>query len=305
MSAEELATGLRKAMKGLGTDEKAIIKILNSIDNAKRQEVKQQFKTMYGRDLIDDLKSELGGNMEEVTVQFMMSKTEHMAYGLRSAMKGAGTDETALVEILATSTNAEINDAKAAYKEMYGRDLEKDVMSETGGHLKRILVSIVQGNRDESEDVDEGKAEADAQALKDAGEGSWGTDESEFNRVFMTSSRAQLRAMMEAYRRISDYDLRRIVEKEMSGDLEFAFVTLVEAARDVPGYFAERAYRAMKGAGTDDDTLIRVVVGRAEKDLEEVKAKFLDKYSKHLGTMIKGDCNGDYKRMLLAICGED
>jgi len=41
-----------------------------------------------------------------------------------------------------------------------------------------------------------------------------------------------------------------------------------------------------------------------QKDLEEVKAKFLEMYHKTLGKMIEGDCSGDYKRMLLAIIGQ-
>jgi annexin A7/11 len=301
---EAVATALRKAMKGLGTDEAAIIKQLSSIDSNQRQAVKMKYKTMYGRDLIHDLKSELGGNFENVTLAMMMTKTEYDAYCLRHAMKGAGTDERALIEVLATRSNEEINAAKAAYHEMFGRDLEKDVMSETSGHLKRILVSLAQGNRDESTDVDQGKAAADAQALKDAGEGQWGTDESEFNRVFMTSSAEQLKAVFAAYREISSYDIRRVIEKEMSGDLEFAFVTLVEAVRDPQMYFAERLYKSMKGMGTDDSTLIRVVVSRSERDMEVIKSKFIEKYSKSLAKMIKGDCSGDYKKMLFGLIND-
>ena len=41
-----------------------------------------------------------------------------------------------------------------------------------------------------------------------------------------------------------------------------------------------------------------------QKDLEEVKGKFLEMYHKTLGKMIEGDCSGDYKKMLLAIVGE-
>lgn len=36
------------------------------------------------------------------------------------------------------------------------------------------------------------------------------------------------------------------------------------SARNRPEYFADRLYRSMKGAGTSDSTLIRVVVSRSE-----------------------------------------
>ena len=43
-------------------------------------------------------------------------------------------------------------------RSMYSRDLEKDVMSETSGNYKRLLVSMLQGGRDESLEVDMDKA---------------------------------------------------------------------------------------------------------------------------------------------------
>ncbi len=53
--------------------------------------------------------------------------------------------------------------------------------SETSGHLKRILVSMIQANRPAGNTIDRRKARNDAKALADAGEDKFGTDESRFN----------------------------------------------------------------------------------------------------------------------------
>jgi len=49
-----------------------------------------------------------------------------------------------------------------AYPAEFGRNLEKDIMSDTSGHFRRLLVSVCNASRDESIHVDMAKAERDA-----------------------------------------------------------------------------------------------------------------------------------------------
>ena len=60
----------------------------------------------------------------------------------------------------------------------FNKDMEKDVVDDTSGNFKKLLVAQIQGNRDESPTFDRTAAQDDAQALFKAGEGKWGTDES-------------------------------------------------------------------------------------------------------------------------------
>lgn len=288
-------------MRGLGTDENALIEILVNRSNDQRVEIRKRYKTMFGKDLMTDLKSELSGNLEECLLAMMEPKVLYDAKSLRRSMRGAGTDEEALIEILCTRSNYDIEAIKREYKTYYQRDLEKDCVSETSGHFKRLLVSMCQANRDTSETVDMEKAKKEANDLFQAGEKKWGTDESRFNVILASRSYPQLKATFNEYVTISQRDLLNSIDREMSGDLKAGFKCIVQCARNAPEYFADRLWRSMKGAGTDDSTLIRVVVSRSEVDLVEIKQAFLQKYHKTVYKMIEGDCSGDYKKLLLAL----
>uniref|UniRef100_A0ABM5EP80 Annexin n=1 Tax=Pogona vitticeps TaxID=103695 RepID=A0ABM5EP80_9SAUR len=302
-SAEEDAHKLRKAMKGLGTDEDAIIEILVHRNLAQRQEIKMTYKASLGRDLIDDLKSELSGKFEKVIVGLMTPITLYDVEELKRAMKGAGTDEGCLIEILASRNNMEIRRINETYKHQYGTNLEEDIVSDTSSIFRRVLVSLATGNRDESNYVDEGLARQDAQALYEAGEQRWGTDEAQFMTILCTRNRSHLLRVFDEYTRIAGKDITESIKSEMSGDLEDALLSIVKCMRNKTAYFAERLYKSMKGLGTDDDTLIRVMVSRCEIDMIDIKAEFKRMYGKSLYSFIKGDTSGDYRKVLLHLCG--
>jgi len=55
---------------------------------------------------------------------------------LRKAMKGFGTDEDALIKILAPMGPLEVESVKDAFRQNHKRDLMKDVHSETSGYFR-------------------------------------------------------------------------------------------------------------------------------------------------------------------------
>ncbi|XP_034563690.1 annexin A11b [Notolabrus celidotus] len=294
---------LRKAMKGFGTDESAIIELLGSRSNKQRVPMVAGYKTTYGKDLVHDLKSELTGNFEKLVLAMMMSPSHFDASELREAIKGAGTDEACLIEILSSRSNAEILEINRIYKSEYGKTLEDAITSDTSGHFRRLLVSLSQGNRDERETVDIALAKQDAQKLYAAGENKVGTDESQFNAILCARSKPHLRAVFQEYQQMCGRDIEKSICREMSGNVESGMVAVVKCIRNTPAYFAERLHKAMQGAGTKDTTLIRIMVSRSERDMLDIRQAYVQTYGKSLYTHISGDTSGDYKKLLLKLCG--
>ncbi|XP_053720452.1 annexin A4-like isoform X2 [Synchiropus splendidus] len=294
---------LRKAMKGFGTDENAIIELLGSRSNRQRVPMVAAYKTTYGKDLIRDLKSELTGNFEKVVLAMLKSPAHFDASECREAIKGAGTDEACLIEILSSRSNAEIHEITKIYKAEYGKSLEDAISSDTSGHFRRLLVSLCQGNRDEREHVDISMAKQDAQKLYAAGENKVGTDESQFNAILCARSKSHLRAVFHEYQQMCGRDIEKSICREMSGNVESGMVAVVKCIKNTPAYFAERLHKAMQGAGTKDQTLIRIMVSRSEVDMLDIRQEYVKAYGKSLYTHISGDTSGDYKKLLLKLCG--
>ncbi|XP_035718377.1 annexin B9-like isoform X2 [Vespa mandarinia] len=292
---------IRKAMKGFGTDEKAIINVLANRSNLQRQEIASQFKTLYGKDMIKDLKSELSGNFEKLILAMMMPLPQFYAKELHDAMSGIGTDECVLIEILCTMSNHEIRVIKEAYEAMYCRNLEDDLRSDTSGNFKRLMVSLCCANRDESFDVDPASAMEDAKVLLQAGELRFGTDESMFNAILVQRNVPQLKQIFREYEGITGHTIETAIENEFSGDIKKGLLAIVKCVNNRAAFFAEQLYKSMKGLGTDDTRLIRLVVTRSEVDMGEIKEAFKEEYNESLEDFISGDCSGHYKKCLLAL----
>ena len=300
--AQADADALQKAFKGLGCDKKAVVDITVNRTNAQRLQIKEAYKASYGRDLIKDLKSELHNHLEDAVVALFTDPIEYDADELRAAMKGLGTNEDTLIEIICSRPPHVLKAIIAKFKEKYNRDLEKDVKSETSGTLRKLLIALLQCSRSTNTTPNQAQCAQIAQEIYNAGEKKLGTDESIFNKYFCTLSPHELAAVSREYHKLTGHTILQAIDKEFSGDSKKTLRTIVYATLSPSEYFATRVNYAVKGLGTKDKLLIRILVTRDEIDMPQIKAAYANLYKKDMVKDIESDTSGDYKRLLVALC---
>ncbi|KAG2465636.1 ANXA1 protein, partial [Polypterus senegalus] len=184
---------LDKAIKVKGVDENTIIEIMAKRSNTQRQQTKAAYQQATGKPLDAALKSALSGHLEDVVLGLLKTPAQYDAYLLKHSMKGLGTDEDTLIEILASRTNREIQEICSVYKEEYKTDLDKDITSDTSGDFRTALLSLSKGSRTETLSVDEDLADKDARGS--------GTRDKILIRIMISRSEVDLEDIKVEYRK--------------------------------------------------------------------------------------------------------
>ena len=297
------AATLRKAMKGLGTDENAIIQLISNRTNKERLAMIESYKKQFNRNLIEDLKSELHGHFEEAVLALFEDPIVYDCITLKAAMKGAGTDEDSLIEILATRSNKDITSIKQKYLQMYGKPLEQDLASDLSGDLKTVMLTLASAFRSENANPNQAECQKKADQLFKAGEKRLGTDEKVFYDILTQSSPQELRIIDAIYMQAHNHGLLTAIDKEFHhSNMKKLLQTIVYSSTNPSEYFATRINYAVKGAGTKDPLLIRILVTRDEIDMPQIKEAFKRLYNRDMAKAIDSDTHGDYKKLLLEIC---
>ena len=283
-------------------DENNIIKLVTNRTNYQLQQIKEAYNTLYKGDLIKDLKKALSGHFEDVVVGLFYTPLDYDCFHLRKAIKGLGTDEKALIEILCTRPSNVIEEIKKRYGEMYpGRSLLKDIESDTSGNFRKILRSLLSANRPPDTQPDIEECKNCAKRLYEAGEKRLGTNEEVFTQIFTEKSPSEFICIAQLYYKLTKHTLIQAVENEFSFDSKKCLIAIIYAILSPSEYFAKLVYKAIKGLGTDNTTLIRVLISRHEVDMPQIKQYYKQNYKKDMIDDIKGDTSGNYRKILVEL----
>ena len=300
---QKAAEELKKAMEGFGTDEEALIQTVTSHKTKERLKIKKAYQEKYHQDLIEDLKKELSGKFEDSMVALFKDPIEYDAECINNAIKGAGTDENALIEIIASRPSWLMQKIKKKYNELYKSELIEDVKSDTSGDFQKLLVGLLESERNESKEVDKEKCEKLAKELNEAKDDKWNIDNNldGFYKYLMYSSPKELSLVARIYYKLSGETIIEGIDKKFEGDTKELIKSVLYSVISPSEYFATRIKKAIEGFGTDNKTLIRILVSRCDLDMGIIKKYYNQIYEKDMVEDIKNDISGDYQKLIIEL----
>lgn len=297
------AEDLRKAMEGFGTDEEHLILVVTSNKTQERLKIKKAYEEKYKKNLIDDLKSELSGKFEDAMVALFKEPVEYDCECIYNAMKGAGTDENCLIEVIASRPNWLLEKIKKKYSELYKKELVEDIKGDTSGDFQKILEGILRCKRSEVKEINKENCEKIAKELSETKEEGWvvNDESSVFYNYIMNSSPKELSAIAREYYRLSGKTIIDGIENNFKGDAKDLLKSILYSLVSPSEYFATRIKKAIEGFGTDNKTLIRILITRCEVDMNIIKKYYKQLYNKDMIEDIKNDISGDYQKLMIEL----
>lgn len=301
MSDEDL-TKLQTALQS--KDENTITEMTINLTTKERLQLRENYKSKFNKDLIEDIEKYTKSDLCTLLTSIYKDPVEYDADLLYKAMKGIGTNDDILIEVISFRSFSRLSKVKEKFKEKYNKDLISEVKSETSGDYRTTLINLLEKERSTNTQPDLDNCVKIAEELYGAGEGKLGTDENVFVKYFTSLSPEELALVGKEYHKKYKKNIVHVIENEIDGDLQKLFKSILYGIISPSEYFARQINGAVKGIGTNDTQLIRSVVSRMDIDMKMIKKYYRKLFGKNMAEDIKGDTSGNYQKLLLALIGE-
>lgn len=296
--AEKLYSALHINIK---TAEEDILPIMLSTNNADRQAIRLVYSEGFKQNLIKDFKKNLSGTFMKLSVDMFYTQIEHDSKQLHRSMKFVFQDDECFFEILASRPKLMFEDIKQKFKEMYSKDLMKEIENYVPNDLKRIMSCLLTTERDESDYPNIDDCLSDAKLLIDTPFKKWTSNLDLFNKVFVITSPTALVYIARAYYEKTGKTLLQAIDKEFSGKTKALLKAILYSNINTAEWYADKFNKAIKGLGTDTNLLDRIIVTRIDMDLSLIKDFYNYLYKKTLQDAVRDDTSGTYQKLLLGI----
>lgn len=219
------------------------------------------------------------------------------ASALRTAMRGIGTDEDGLIEVLCKRTVAQRMEIVKVYKTNYGKDLVNDVKGETDGNFRDLLLALMKPT-----------IEFYTEELHSALSGK-GTNEETLIDIMPVLNNREMNAVSSLYKEKYGKTLEEKIQSDTSGGFRRLLVALSNGNRDesmmTNSQMARNDAQVLKSvvvAGETEEIAVNQIL--CQRNFEQIKliAQEYEKITGHkLDDDLKTKFNGDVQSGLKSV----
>jgi len=210
-------------------------------------------------------------------------------------MKGLGTDEKTLINIVARRPNWHLQKVREEFEKIAEKDLVNYIADDTSYNFKKLLVALVKS-----------RAESRADDIYHAMKG-LGTNEHALIDNIIHVSDGEMEAIKQMFRQKYNSSMDEWVKGDTSGNFEKLLLHAMKNVRGkgvIPNLVdsdAEALYKGGEGKwGTDDKLFVQIFTERSFEHLQAVNQRYTEKRGHDLVHAIKHETTGWYKVALLS-----
>ena len=266
------------------SDKTKIVEFICKLNKEQRLKLKETYVASYGTELIKDLEKVLSGNVEKLVCGLIKSFIDFDAEQIYLSMKGLGTDEDTLSEMIATKPSRHLNKIKQRYPELYNETLENDIKGDTSDYYRNILIAMIQGGRSDNPYPNSQKMKDIVNKLNDDNE----NIKESFVSNLVNCSYGEICTICREYEKIHNKNILEGIKNKFGKDEYNFFNVLLNYISDPGKFFAEKIH------GFKDKDLIRIIVSN-EEILNDIKDAYKELYNTELIDDIKNNTDGDFQ----------
>jgi hypothetical protein len=286
---------LKFANQGISTDDKLVIDVLCSRTKGQLDTIDLVYRKQYNKSLSEYISSAMSGNLKRFLQYMQMYDSEFDIVVLKKAFDGIGCDKQVVVEVVCTRPYERLKKSKELYEQRNDSGFMDRLRSELGWSLVHICVKLMEGAR--------GRAEEGNNLTKEPAELAtflgthWAADANACIDILVDHNLAEVKEIAQAYEQQYNKSLEKAIKDKFSGHLETAMIAMLHDPID---FYCRRIKEAMKGLGTDEGVINRILGGNTKQVVHQIAERFFEKYDKPLVKALQEELSGDYLKAVVA-----
>lgn len=281
---------------------KDIVDLILSTTRDERESIRRYYDETYPTNgLMTDIKnSSIQGDLIDLCQKLFMTRGESDAIFLQSSFGTFKNDDDLIFEILFNRPQWLHEKIQSSYSNLEEVNLVQKLESQFSDPFKPQVKTFWNTERRINKTPEHDKCMADAKKLNSVRPRNWFNENDIIRNIFAKDSPEELLLVFRYYYKLNGSSIYEVVDnlpRACKNPMK-AFLSNILCP---PENFAKAINGAIRGMGTDEKTLNRILTSRYDVDMTYIKKFYYYLFNTSIKEDIIGDTSGEYQRLLLGL----